>query len=67
MTKLKIDQILLLIKSIILMNKEVNKDLVEKKNIKFKKVKQGRFFFQYGIKFPILLIPVKKIIITATK
>ena len=67
MTKLKIDQILLLIKSIILMNKEVNKDLVEKKNIKFKKVKQGRFIFQYEIKFPIFLTPVKTIIITATK
>tara|TARA_Y100000591_G_scaffold120378_1_gene102827 strand:- start:910 stop:1059 length:150 start_codon:yes stop_codon:yes gene_type:complete len=49
------------------MNKEVNKDLVEKKNIKFKKVKQGRFIFQYEIKFPIFLTPVKTIIITATK
>ena len=49
------------------MNKEVNKDLVEKKNIKFKKVKQDRFIFQYEIKFPIFLTPVKTIIITATK
>ncbi len=37
------------------------------KNINFKKVKQGKFILQYGIKFPTFLTPVETIIITATK
>ncbi len=37
------------------------------KNINFKKIRQGKFILQYGIKVPTFLTPVKTIIITATK
>ena len=36
-------------------------------NINFKKIKQGKFILQYGIKVPTFLTPVETIIITATK
>jgi len=37
------------------------------KEIKIKKIKQGRFILQYGIKFPTFLTPVETYIITALK
>lgn len=37
------------------------------KNIKFRKIKQGKFILQYGFKFPTFLTPVETIIITANK
>ena len=37
------------------------------KNINFKKIRQGKFILQYGIKVPTFITPVKTIIITATK
>ena len=37
------------------------------KNINFKKIKQGKFILQYGIKVPTFLTPVETVIITATK
>ena len=37
------------------------------RNIKFKKIKQGKFILQYGIKFPTLLTPVEVVIFEANK
>jgi len=37
------------------------------KNINIKKVKQGKFILQYGVKFPTFLTPVETVIITANK
>ena len=37
------------------------------KNIKYEKVKQGKFILQYGFKFPTFLTPVETIIFTAIK
>ena len=37
------------------------------KNINLKKIKQGSFILQYGIKFPTILTPVETVIITANR
>ena len=37
------------------------------RNINFKKIKQGKFILQYGIKVPTFLTPVETVIITANK
>ena len=37
------------------------------KNISLKKIRQGNFILQYGIKFPTFLTPVETIIITANR
>ena len=35
------------------------------KDVKIKKIKQGKFILQYGIKFPTILTPVETIIFSA--
>jgi SAM-dependent methyltransferase len=37
------------------------------KNINIKKIKQGKFILQYGLKIPTILTPVETVIITANK
>ena len=50
-------------KEIIIENLKKN----EFKNIKYKKIKQGKFILQYGFKFPTFLTPVETVIFTAEK
>ena len=47
----------------------LNKYLIKNdyKNINFKKIRQGKFILQYGIKVPTFLTPVETVIITAKK
>ncbi len=50
--------------------KEIIFKVLEKngfKNIKYEKVKQGKFILQYGFKFPTFLTPVETVIFTAFK
>lgn len=50
--------------------KEIIVETLEKndfKNIKYKKIKQGKFILQYGFKFPSILTPVETVIFTANR
>lgn len=50
--------------------KEIIFNVLEKngfKNIKYEKIKQGKFILQYGFKFPTFLTPVETVVFTAFK